>query len=175
MIIPDKPHPELAKSQFREDLKKIPIDYVEHYQWNFEPNFDDLRLCVDMWSFDKNHNMPDDYHIVMDMSYYRKWPPGVTFVNPETQIFDPARDMKWMPRMNAAPNGVGIGYHASYTLATTKKTKQMICNSMILEYYQSNHAPKPEEMWDSNKYTMFATINLLQEMLTEPYYGGRSG
>lgn len=170
---PAKSNPELAKSQFKEDLEKIPRDYVKRYGWNLKPEFDSLRLDVEMWSFDERHARQDDYCVVMDMSYYRAWPPGVTFVNPATRSFDPSRDMRWLPQIGGTPEGVDIGYHSSYGLCTGE-ARQMVCNSKVLEYYQSNHAPTAEERWDPNRDTLFATIHLLQVMLTAPHYGGRS-
>ena len=173
MSTPTKNNPALAKIQFKEDLELIPEDYQERYGWNLTPELDDLRLYADLWSVDKEYNKQDDFHIVMDMSFYRTWPPGVTFIDPQTKTFDPNKDMKWLPTIKSKPPGTDIHYHHSYSL-TTKVTKQMICNSMFLEYYQSNHAPKPEETWDPNRHNLFASLSLLQMMLTEPYYGGRS-
>ena len=174
MITPVKSHPELAKSQFKEDLGRIPVNYVECYGWNLKPEFDDLRLDVEMWSLDESLDQQDDYYVVMDMSYYRNWPPGVTFVNPATRTFDPSKDMRWLPQIGKRPKGIDIDYHASHTLCTGK-TKQMVCNSKVLEYYQSDHSPALEEIWDPSRHKLFATIYLLQTMLTAPHYGGRSG
>lgn len=173
MNTPSKPNLELAKAQFKCDLEAIPNDHVETYRWSLKPDFGALTLYVDMWSVDKRYARLDDFHIMMDMSYYRTWPPGVTFVNPETKGFDPNKDMKWLPTIKSKPPGTDINYHPAYQLSTGK-SKQMICNSMCLEYYQSPHTPTSEEEWDPNKHTLFATLRLLQMMLAEPYYGGRS-
>lgn len=94
MTTPNRNNPKLARSQFKEDLESIPKHYVERYGWNLKPEFDDLRLCIDMWSVDREYNRKDDFHVVMDMSYYNNWPPGVTFVNPTTRVFDPNTDMR---------------------------------------------------------------------------------
>ena len=173
MSAPSKTNPELAGAQFKEDLKLIPEDYAERYDWNLKPDFGDLSLYADMWSVDERYSRLDDFHVVMDMSYYRTWPPGVTFVNPETRAFEPGADMRWLPRIKSKPLGTDIRYHPAYDL-NTGETKQMICNSMCLEYYQSNHNPTSEEKWDPGKHTLFATLRLIQTMLTRPYYGGRS-
>ena len=173
MTTPTRNDPELARAQFKEDLDLIPKDYIERYGLKITPEFDDLRLYVEMWAVDVDYNKRDGYHVVMDMSYYRNWPPGVTFVNPETGAFDPNVDGRWLPAMRSKPPGTDIGYHLSYGLSSGE-SKQMICNSMVLEYYQSNHNPQPEERWDPGIHNLFATLSLLQMMLTEPYYGGRS-
>lgn len=174
MNAPSKTNPKLASAQFKEDLEHIPRDRAERYGWNLRPDFGKLRLCVDMWAIDEMYVRQDDFYVAMDMSYYRTWPPGVTFVNPETEAFDPSTDMRWLPQIKSKPPGTDIGYHAAYALKTGE-TKQMVCNSMCLEYYQSDHSPAPEERWDPGSHTLSATLHLLQTMLTEPYYGGRSG
>ena len=174
MTTPNKNNPELAKSQFKEDLEGVPKYYVKRYGWRLKPEFDDLRLYMDMWSVDGEYNHKDDFHVVMDMSYYNNWPPGVTFINPTTKVFDPNTDMRWLPKISSKPDGIDIAYHVAYEL-TTGTTKQMVCNSMTLEYYQSNHNPDADERWDPNKHTLFATISMIQTMLTEPHYGGRGG
>ncbi len=173
-MAPARPDTAIARSQFKEDLIKVAGSRrARQHGWLFKPDYKGLRLRVDMWSLDKGCERRDDYHIDMDMSYYRDWPPGVTFVNPDTGSFDPNRDARWLPANPAMnPPGVNIGYHLSYTL-TDGVTKQMVCNSMVLEYYQSNHAPKPEEVWDSRRHTLHATLTVLQDLLREPYYGGR--
>ena len=79
MSAPSKTNPELAGAQFKEDLKLIPEDYAERYDWNLKPDFGDLSLYADMWSVDERYSRLDDFHVVMDMSYYRTWPPGGDF------------------------------------------------------------------------------------------------
>ena len=174
MNAPSRTTPELASAQFKEDLELIPSGYAEQYGWNPKPDFGKLSLHVDMWSVDERYVRLDDFYVAMDMSYYRTWPPGVTFVNPETRAFDLGADMRWLPSIKSKPPGTDIAYHPAYAL-NTGETKQMICNSMCLEYYQSNHSPAPEEKWDPGRHTLFATLRLIQTMLTKPYYGGRAG
>lgn len=173
-MAPAKPDPAIARSQFKEDMIRVMGSRrARQCGWKFRPDYQALSLRVAMWSLDKNCGRHDDYHIAMDMSYYRDWPPGVTFVNPDTGSFDPCRDARWLPANPAAnPPGVNIGYHLSYTL-TSGETKQMVCNSMVLEYYMSNHTPRPEEAWDPRRHTLYATLTVLQDLLREPYYGGR--
>ena len=174
MSVPSKPNRELSISQFKEDYACIlQHSHKIYHDWKFEPYFDKQYLYVDIWAFDEHHNKLDDYHLHMDMSYYRSYPPGVSYINPETKSFDPNKDLKWFPKPNGAPPGTNIGYHVSYNL-NTGQNKQMICNSMILEYYQSNHSPSPDQMWDSTKHNLFSTLYILQSMLLSPYYGGRS-
>lgn len=168
-----RPDPAVARSQFEEDLAAAAASRrAARSGWRLEPDYERLRLHADLWSCDESGNRLDDYHLDMDMSYYRDWPPGVTFVNPKTRAFDPAVDMRWLPAEPAAkPPGIDIRYHASYRLDGIPK--QMVCNSMVLEYYMSNHTPDGDERWDPARHTLYATLSVLQAMLTRPYYKGR--
>lgn len=172
-MTPARPDPAISRSQFEDDLDAAAASRkAARNGWRLEPDYDRLRLHADLWSCDERGNRLDDYHLDMDMSYYRDWPPGVTFVNPKTRAFDPAVDMRWFPAEPAArPPGIDIGYHTSYDFSGT--SRQMVCNSAVLEYYMSNHAPKEDERWDPARHTLYTTLSLLQTMLTRPYYGGR--
>ena len=169
-----RPHRDLARSQFEEDMARAGSgDLVRRHGWVLEPDYAGLRLRARMWSVDEQARRRDDYHLDLDMSYYRRHPPGVTFVNPDTRSFDPRNDMRWLPAIASVPPHIGIAYHPKYSL-DNGVTKQMVCNSMVLEYYQTAHSPRDEEAWDPERHTLFATLTVLQTMLTAPYYGGRS-
>ena len=169
-----RPDPAIARSQFEEDLAAVVAGRkAARYGWRFEPDYEGLRLRARMWSLDERARRRDDYHLDLDMSYYRQHPPSVTFVNPKTRSFDPRSDMRWLPTMVSTPKHIGIAYHPEYGL-DNGVTKKMVCNTMVLEYYQTRHTPRPETVWDPSRHTLFATLNVLQTMLTAPYYGGRS-
>ncbi|MDC8451675.1 MAG: hypothetical protein KGH87_00570 [Thaumarchaeota archaeon] len=169
-----KTNQDLARAQFKEDYQKIlEQNLPSMYDWILIPDFDNLLLYIDLWSTDENSVKLDDYHLKLDMSYYRTHPPGVTYINPVTKIFDATKDLRWLPVKGQAPPGMDIGYHQTYSLSDGTQ-RQMVCNSMILEYYLSNHNPTPEQIWDPTKHTFAATLTVLQIMLRKPYYGGRS-
>lgn len=171
---PCKLDPELARSYFKEDYDLVmQQDLPKLYDWTLCPDFDNLILSVKMWATDELGGRLDDYYVKLDMSYYKTWPPGVSYVNPATNTLDQAKDMKWFPKMSNAPSGMGIGYHISYALVGVE-AKQMICNSMMLEYYQSNHNPTPNQKWNPDRHNFGTTLSNLQIMLRKPYYGGRS-
>lgn len=172
----NKNNPEIAKSQFKEDIEFVlNHHYREHFDWNIEYNIEKLNMKVDLWSFDENHNKLDDFHTLMDLSYYRTYPPGVIFVNPETNKFNSNEDLKWLPKLATPPPGVNIGFHSSYNNYSEGDPRQLVCNSMVLEYYMSNHTPTENEKWDSTRHNLIATLNMLQMTLKKPYYGGRMG
>lgn len=173
-MAPAKPHPDLARSQFEEDvdvLEGSPL--ARRYGWVLEPDYPNLRLQVRMWSLGEHGKRQDDYYLDLDMSYYRQHPPGVTFVNPITRSFDPSKDARWLPVAASKPPHTDIRYHASYPINGVNR--QMVCNSLTLEYYMTGHSPQPGERWDPGRHTLSATLSLLQTMLSPPHYGGRSG
>ena len=171
--MPIKQNHELARSCFEEDFKKINNQKLPTiYRWELNPNFENLLLYVNLYAKDEDGLNLDDYHIKMDMSYYRTWPPGVTFINPVTKEFNPFTDLKWVPQIGIKPPGVDIAYHASYALVNGQ-TKQLVCNSMTLEYYLSRHNPSTEQRWNPSIHNFGTTINTLDLMLRKPYYGGR--
>ena len=169
-----KSNPEIAKSQFKEDLEFVQNHYyVKHFDWNIESDIEKLTMNVNFWSFDEQSNKLDDFYTIMDLTYYRTYPPGVIFVNPETKEFNDGEDLKWMPKIASEPQGMDIGLHPSYDYKEYGIKKQLVCNSMVLEYYMSGHNPAEHEKWDSTKHNLFATLNMLQMILKKPYYGGR--
>lgn len=171
-----KNNPEIAKSQFKEDLEIVlNHEHAKYFDWKIDPNIEELSMNVNFWSFDENHNKLDDFYTIMDLTYYRAYPPGVIFVNPETREFKDGEDLKWLPKIGTKPPGMNIQFHPSYDYKEYGITKQLVCNSMTLEYYMSGHNPQEYEKWDPMKHNLFATMDMLQMMLKKPYYGGRMG
>ena len=172
----NKNNPKIARSQFKEDLEVIlNHKYTKHFDWKIKPNIEELSMNVNFWSFDENHNKLDDFYTIMDLTYYRTYPPGVIFVNPETREFNNDEDLKWLPKIGIKPPGINIQFHPAYDYKEYRITKQLVCNSMTLEYYMSGHNPKEHEKWDPMKHNLFATMSMLQMTLKKPYYEGRMG
>ena len=171
--VPTKVNPRLAEEYFRSDYEIVKQNGVSNAcGWELSPSFESLLLNVNMWSFDEEGIRVDDYHLKLDMSYYKTWPPGVTFVNPETQTFEHPKDLRWFPKLASSPQGTQFGFNPS-TQLTDGSTRQLVCNSMVLEYYLSNHNPAPHERWDSSRNNFGTTLSTIQLVLRKPYYGGR--
>lgn len=180
MTQPVKSAKDDARSQFREDMSIVAANpLATRWGWRLRPNYDNLLLRVDMWALDERQRRldGDGYHILMDMEYYRKYPPGVTFVNPENWSFDPDLDMKWFPRWNQCgrPPLTTLCYDPKASLKDKGyDTTQVFNNTMFLEYYFNGGNPSAFDAWNPKRNTFFATLDILQKLLTRPCYEGRS-
>ena len=173
-MTPTKNNPEIARRQFEEDIELVlKHPYAEYFDWKIEYNVEELHANVGLWAFDESHNKLDDFHIVMNFEYYRTNPPGVMFVNPETRKFDKSVDLRWLPALASHPPGLNIAFHPSYDGYPDGISRQLVCNSTVLEYYISNHSPTEDERWDPTRHNLFATLSTLQMTLKKPYYGGK--
>lgn len=177
MNSPAKPHPVLAKKRFKEDYTELmESNSFDEYGWEFEPNFDELQMTVRMWSLDPNNQKEDEYCLFMDFSYYPEYPPMVKFVNPNTREFEIGKDNQWFPqKIKQKPPNVDLAFHLNYNYNGKggRSRDQLICNSMVFEYYISNHNPKEFQQWTS-KSTFYVTLYVIQKALTRPYYQGRA-
>lgn len=178
MTRPTKNDRNAARSQFREDMEIIKSNrLVARHGWRLKPDYDSLRLFVDMWALDEGGRRldADDYHIVMDMEYYRNHPPGVTFVNPKGWSFDPSLDMSWIPKFGALrlPH-TKLCFDPALNLEQKGYTTiQVFNNTMFLEYYFNGGNISAADAWNPNRNTFFATLDILQTLLARPCYEGR--
>lgn len=178
MTQPAKNDRVVARSQFQEDLGTVMANrHVARCGWRLRPDYDNLRLFVDMWALDENRRcLDDDYHIVMDMEYYRNYPPGVTFLNPKNWSFDPSLDMAWFPKLGGArPPYTTLCFDPALKLeGQGYSTIQVFNNTMFLEYYFNGGDISTAKTWNPSRNTFFATLDILQKLLTRPCYEGRS-
>lgn len=175
MAVPTPSNPEEARGRFRRDMEIVKSNpLAQKWGWGLEPDYDGLRLYASMWALgETGDRLGDDYHIDMDMAYYPKYPPGVTFVNPATMLFDPNSDMRWFPQWGESPPHVKICCDPPGAIEGYKQA-QIIRNTMVLEYYFDGIELSSTNAWNGNSLTFFATLYVLQQLLTRPYYGGRS-
>lgn len=177
MTRPAENDPDAARSQLKDDIEIVRSNpLAQKHGWKLVPDYDRLRLWVDMWALGEDGGRLDDYHVDMDMKYYRKYPPGVTFVNPKTRSFDPGSDMRWFPKWtDARPPLTTFSFNPMASLAEQGYDKtQVFNNAMFLEYYFGGADAAGDDAWDPHRHTFFATLDILQWLLTRPCYGGRS-
>ena len=178
MTLPAKNDRDVARSQFREDMDIVLASRLAaKHGWRLRPDYDNLRLFVDMWALDEGGRRldGDDYHIAMDMEYYKNYPPGVTFVNPETWSFDPRSDMAWFPKLGGSrPPLTTLCFDPTASLGQNGyNSVQVFNNTMFLEYYFNGGNISSAHAWDPDHNTFFATLDILQKLLTRPCYEGR--
>ena len=94
--------------------------------------------------------------------FYPGQPPHVTFVNPQTKLYDPAGwpdagndRVSLAPQYGDAPEG-------------------LICNSMFYDwYYYGGHGEQPVVSWKPGVHRAIATVTELRGLLRAPAYNGR--
>lgn len=128
---------------------------------------DPLTLFVPAWG-NPDSGSPDFYLLRLYFSHYPDWPPSAKFVNPLTREYDPQNDQKWLPRIEGNPR---IQVHAIYN--TGSGPIQLVCSSMILEFYIIRHSGKEAEIWTA-QHNFAATLNeIRQGLLPIGGYKGR--
>lgn len=175
MTEPVKSDPAAARARFERDMGIVRANpRTREWGWVLEPDYDDLHLYAKMWALDEQHDKLDDYHIDMDMSYYPDHPPGVTFVNPKTRSFSPNTDMAWLPKWGSCLPPHTNACFALNPASPEYEKIQLVRNTMFLDFYLADCVPSPPEAWDPDRNTFFATLHVLQQLLTRPCYEGRS-
>lgn len=179
--LPDPADPEIAAAVFADHLGRVRASpQARDHGWTFT-TVDRLRILVAM-SASRADGTTDRYHAMLGAQFYDLYPPTAMFVNPVPgtegwQEATPAS--RWLPMVQ------GLNWftvHPTYQypahqIATELYTppRQLICCSMILEYYISNHNPTDGQRWQQGRHTLGATLARIQEALTTPYYQGPAG
>lgn len=175
MTAPAKSDPAVARARFERDMGIVGANpRTREWGWVLDPDYDGLRLYAKMWALDEQHNRLDAYYIDMDMSYYPGYPPGVTFVNPETGSFVPNADMMWLPKWGAVLPPRTKACFALNPNSPEYEKIQLVRNTMVLDFYLAGCVASPSEAWNPDRNTFFATLHVLQQILTRPCYEGRS-
>jgi hypothetical protein len=102
--------------------------------------------------------------------YYPAHPPDVRFVNPQTFEYDPAADLRHVANLQAPYCYVhtSYGYQHPY-----KYGPQLVCSSMTLGYYFSNHNPTADQTWDPRRHDIGSTVYTVHRALRSHHYHGR--
>lgn len=112
------------------------------------------------------------YTLRLECEYCPALPPHVRFVNPQTQEFDPGADAYHVARLTAP----GCYTHLTYSYPVPHRYgPQLVCNSLSQGYYDSGHAPTPEQRWDPARHHIGSSIEIVSRTLRGDYYLGRFG
>lgn len=155
--------PHRGACKFRTHLARVLNgDSLESRGWEM-PN--DLTLFVPIRG---GPSADDEYLLRLGFEYYDQWPPTARFVNPKTRDFDPDRDLYWLPRVEG---DAGFQVHAAYD--NQHYRGQLVCCSVTAEFYTSRHEVRPDQVWDSTRFTFGATLGRAQRALRSEFYKGR--
>lgn len=144
---------------------------ISRYGWVISM-IDPLTLIVSMPARMIN-GVIDVYTLRLACDFYPTHPPDVMFVNPSTFEHDVALDKGHVANLQAPYCYV----HASYSYQPPYKYgPQLVCSSMTLGYYFSNHTPTPDQAWQPGRHTVGNTIYTVHRALhSEQYYGRHAG
>jgi len=132
---------------------------------------DPLTLIVSVCARPVNgaHEM---FTLRLACDYYPAHPPDVRFVNPQTFEYNPSTDLRHVANLQAQYCYVhtSYGYQQPY-----KYGPQLVCSSMTLGYYFSNHNPTEEQAWDPRRHNIGSTLYTVHRALHSTQYHGRHG
>lgn len=111
----------------------------------------------------------DDFLLRLGFTHYDDWPPSAQFVNPKTRVFVLGEDNQHVPRIEGANE---LAVHLAYQ-RPARGTVQLICCSFTLEFYEVQHAVKPQHLWQPGTHTLWSTLNAIRHHLRQPFYKGR--
>ena len=74
---------------------------------------------------------------------------------------------RWFPVIEERPSWFGL--HGAYGYPGGAN-RQLICCSVVAQFYMTDHSPKETEIWQQGKDTVAATLNRIAEMLGPRHY-----
>lgn len=104
--------------------------------------------------------------------HYPTYPPDIQFVNPATYQYAPDLDLNHVARLEAQDCYVHprYGYQNLYPYGP-----QLVCSSVTLGYYFSNHTPMPDQAWQPGRHRIGTSIYTVYRTLHSSDYNGRHG
>jgi len=143
---------------------------AEEYGWIFAM-IDPLTIIVFLTAPGANRTR-EIFALRLSCDFYSTHPPDVRFVNPQTFEYNPATDLRHVANLQAQYCYVhtNYGYQQPY-----KYGPQLVCSSVTLGYYFSNHTPQPDEAWQPGRHSIGTTVYAVHRALQSPHYLGRHG
>lgn len=112
----------------------------------------------------------ETFTLRLSCEYYPTHPPDGIFVNPSTLEYEYGKDNQHVPKLVA-------GYcqtHLKYPYDPPyKHGPQLVCCSMTLGYYISNHSPTPDQIWVPGRHDLGSTVAAIHRALRSEFYKGR--
>lgn len=157
--------PEIASATFREHLDRLWVSgRPARLGWG-RIDIDDLHSVVALPGI-RPDGKKDWYFLHLGAEYYDLAPPTAAFVDPNdwSEVGD---NNRWFPVIEDRPGWFGL--HGAYGYPNGI-SRQLICISMVAQFYMTDHAPKETEVWQQGKHTVAATLNRIAEMLGPKHY-----
>lgn len=141
---------------------------VAEYGWNILLKGESTLLVT--LSAKPVGNTAETFMLRLICDYCPTYPPDVQFVNPVTHAYVPGQDQRHVADLRAPYCHVHLNY--SYQ-NPYPYGPQLVCSSMTLGYYASNHVPIPEQAWQPGRHSIGASIYTVHRALHSSYYFGR--
>lgn len=182
MTAPTPADPEVASVIFARDLRAA-VDSAEGRRrgWTYT-EIDELSAVVHLIAHGAEGNLADDYHLLLRGHYYDLWPPQGCFAAPpigEAGVWAEASPgSSWLPRLDQARTVPSFALHPAYPYPALPGfpagTRQLLCCSVSLDYYISNHGPTEDQRWVQGKHKLIALISRMADALDSNAYLGRT-
>ena len=141
---------------------------ADEYGWIFSM-IDPLVIIVKM-SSSPGGESSEEYTVRLTCEYYPTHPPDALFVNPSTLQFVPGEDNRHVARIEAPYCHTHLNYQYQNEY---KYGPQLVCSSMTLGYYFSNHTPTEDQKWRAGYHDIGSTLNAIHRALRSEHYKGR--
>ena len=141
---------------------------IKEYGWRVV-SIDELTLYAVLRARPLN-NRTEEFTVRLSCDYYPTHPPDAKFVNPETLEYEAGKDLHHLPKLTAPYCQVhpSYGWDHPYPYGP-----QLVCSSMTLGYYFSNHNPTADQAWEPGRHTIGSTIHTIHRALQSAHYSGR--
>lgn len=183
MTLPTPGDPEVAAIVFARDLQEaVESSEGRRRGWTYE-ELDALSAVVHLVAHGPRGDAADEYHLLLRGHYYDLWPPQGCFAAPPEDGSDEwaeaAATSTWLPRLDQAMTVPSFALHPAYQYPELPGfpggVRQLLCCSMNLDYYISNHAPTDDQRWVQGKRKIIALVSRVADALDSDAYHGRAG
>lgn len=130
----------------------------------------DPRVVIVTMQTSSDKAVAEEYAIKLSCDYYPTHPPDAVFVNPATLQFNYGEDNKYVAKLEApyCHTHLNFNYQREY-----KYGPQLVCSSMTLGYYFSDHTPTEDQVWRAGYHNIGSTINAIHRAMRSAHYKGR--
>lgn len=179
--VPTPADPEVASAVFADHLDRLRVGrQARDHGWTFN-TVDPLHTVVAV-SASRPDGVIDSYYVMLGAEFYDLHPPTVKFMAPAPgpeAWREASPTSRWLPVVN------GLEWFHIHPTNQYPETgidasiytppRQLVCCSMILEYYITSHQPTDGQRWKQGYHTVGGTLARIQDALTSPQYQGPAG